>query len=80
RSRRPGSRALGWAVAAATLMLFFLGFAENYWEVPQAILVGAMLLKAEYATMAARAMPLAEPGQRPGIRRVAAARPAPTVA
>jgi hypothetical protein len=80
RSRRPGSRTLGWAVAAATLMLFVLGFAENYWEVPQAILVGTMLLKAAYAVMGGEDAVRAEPGERRGVQRVPAAGHARTVA
>ncbi len=81
--RRPGRRALGWAVAAGTLVLFLLGFTENYWEVPQAILIGAMLLKAEYAAMGnadpVRAEP-GGPGQRASVERVPPASRMPAVA
>ncbi len=34
-----------------TLFVVFLGFQENYWEIPQAILVGLLLLKVAYANI-----------------------------
>ena len=33
------------------LLLLFLGMQENYWEVPQAILVGMLILKVQYAVL-----------------------------
>jgi hypothetical protein len=42
-------------MAAATgtgiVLLALLGVQENYWETPQAILIGAILLKAMYAQL-----------------------------
>ncbi len=35
--------AIGWG--ASVLLLFLLGAQENYWEIPQAILIGAALMK-----------------------------------
>ncbi len=35
---------------SGVLLLFLLGVQENYWEIPQAIFVGAMVLKASYAS------------------------------
>jgi hypothetical protein len=45
-----------WAVSAgAGIMFFFLiGFQENYWEVPQAILIGLMLVQVMYANVVYR--------------------------
>jgi hypothetical protein len=39
------------AVAAGIIFLALIGIQENYWEVPQAILVGCILLKAMYANV-----------------------------
>ena len=41
------------AAAVGTLLFAFLGSQENYWEVPQAILVGLMLLKLIHANLLA---------------------------
>lgn len=42
---RTKQRWTGTVVCAAMLFLFLLGFQDAYWEVPQAILVGVMLIK-----------------------------------
>jgi hypothetical protein len=36
-------------VMAGTLLIAFLGVQENYWEIPQAILPGILLLQVMYA-------------------------------
>lgn len=41
-------RVLATSFGTGLLLLLFLGFQENYWEVPQAILVGLLILKAQY--------------------------------
>lgn len=45
------SRTLAVSVGAGIILLVLLGIQENYWEVPQAVLVGLMLIKAEYANL-----------------------------
>ena len=47
--RTPEQHALATAVGAGILFLLFLGSMENYWEVPQAIFLGILLLKLLYA-------------------------------
>jgi hypothetical protein len=39
------------AFSIGVIFLFLLGLQENYWEVPQAIFLGTMLLKALYASI-----------------------------
>jgi hypothetical protein len=41
------------AVASGCLLFAFLGLQENYWEVPQAVLIGLMLLKLLHANLLA---------------------------
>ena len=36
---------------AGSLLIFFLGFQEHYWEVPQAIFAGCLILKLFYANL-----------------------------
>jgi hypothetical protein len=47
----PSERMMAAATGAGVALLVLLGVQENYWETPQAILVGAMLLKAMYAKL-----------------------------
>jgi hypothetical protein len=76
------------AVASGTMLYAFLGAQENYWEVPQAILIGLMLLKLLYANLLAgapRRSPLAGSTLRRAIPQVNAAaslsrRPVPSLA
>jgi hypothetical protein len=37
--------------AAAILFIFLIGWQENYWEAPQALFVGILLIKIRYATV-----------------------------
>ena len=48
-SRAPSERLRAVAFATGVIFLFLLGAQENYWEVPQAILPGLLILKAQYA-------------------------------
>jgi len=50
-ARTNRDRLLATAVLAGFSFLLLLGMQENYWEVPQAILPGAMLLKAMHANL-----------------------------
>ena len=64
--------------AAFGVMLFgALGLEENYWEVPQAVLVGLMLIKLLYANLmdvpyrprlSSGAVRMAFPGKSPEVR------------
>ena len=47
-------RAVGFSFATGVLLLVLLGVQENYWEVPQAILIGVMLLKLQYGLLISR--------------------------
>lgn len=47
----PQRRPQAVAFCTGVFFLLLLGFQENYWEAPQAILVGLLLLKALYATL-----------------------------
>jgi hypothetical protein len=49
--RTSSQRLLGTSIASAILLLFLLGIQENYWEVPQAIFVGLLLVKLQYANL-----------------------------
>lgn len=42
------------ALGSGIMFFLFLGMQENYWEIPQAILVGLLLLKLQYANMRAQ--------------------------
>ena len=44
-------RILATSFGIGLLLTLFLGIQENYWEVPQAILVGLMILKIQYAIL-----------------------------
>ena len=44
-------RLLGAAVIAAIVLFVLLGLQADYWEIPQAVLVGALLAKVMYATL-----------------------------
>ncbi len=51
-SASPYNRLVAWSLATSVMFLFLLGVQENYWEVPQAILVGILLMKVQYANLA----------------------------
>jgi hypothetical protein len=42
---------LGFFVGSVSLGIFFLGFIENYWEIPQAIFIGLILSKLVYSCL-----------------------------
>lgn len=44
-------RILATSFGTGVLLIFFLGMQENYWEVPQAILVGLLILKVQYVVL-----------------------------
>lgn len=44
-------RILAAAFGTGLLLVLFLGAQENYWEVPQAIFIGLMILKVQYAVL-----------------------------
>ncbi len=44
-------RILAASFGTGLLLILILGMQENYWEVPQAILVGLLILKAQYAVL-----------------------------
>ena len=44
-------RVLASSFGTGLLLILLLGMQENYWEVPQAILVGLMILKVQYAVL-----------------------------
>ena len=44
-------RRMAFAFGAAVILLFLLGAQDNYWEVPQAIFIGLMLIKVSYALL-----------------------------
>lgn len=48
---KKNQRLLGTAVVAGVVFFVLLGLQENYWEVPQAVLVGTLLLKVMYANL-----------------------------
>lgn len=50
-ARDQHSRWVALAASSAILLLLLLGFQENYFEVPQAILIGSMLIKLLYANV-----------------------------
>jgi hypothetical protein len=49
RTHTPSQKLTGISFGTAVIFLFLLGIQENYWEVPQAILLGLMLIKIQYA-------------------------------
>ncbi len=49
RGRNFREQATGIALSIGILFIFLLGFQENYWEVPQAIFPGLLLLKVMHA-------------------------------
>ena len=51
RAKSPTQKWMAVSVAAGIVFLLLLGFQENYWEVPQAILVGLMLVQVMYANV-----------------------------
>ena len=44
-TRFKGTRIYAFSIVSGLLFLFLLGVQENYWEIPQSILVGCLLLK-----------------------------------
>ena len=51
RAESPQEKWLAVSSGAGICFLLLLGFQENYWEVPQAILVGLMLVQTMYANV-----------------------------
>jgi hypothetical protein len=51
KARSPDQKWLAVSAATGIVFLILLGFQENYWEVPQAILVGLMLIQVTYANI-----------------------------
>jgi hypothetical protein len=47
----PADRVLAVSVGTCVLLFLLLGMQENYWEVPQAVFVGVMLIKVGYANL-----------------------------
>lgn len=52
--RTNADRIAGMTFAAGSIFVFLLGLQENYWEVPQAIFPGVMMLMVVYATLVHR--------------------------
>lgn len=50
-ARSASRRLLAASYGSGIVLLVLLGFQENYWEVPQAILIGCMLLKVQHALL-----------------------------
>jgi hypothetical protein len=50
-ARTASARMIAASTGSGIVLLALLGVQENYWETPQAILIGAMLLKATYAQL-----------------------------
>ena len=44
-------RILSWSFGTGLLLVLLLGMQENYWEIPQAILVGLLILKVQYVIL-----------------------------
>ena len=53
-ARTDEQRAIGFSFGTGVLLLVLLGVQENYWEIPQAILIGVMLLKLQYGLLISR--------------------------
>lgn len=51
RVRTPAQRLTAVSFGTGLIFIFLIGIQENYWEVPQAILVGITLLKVQYANL-----------------------------
>ncbi|MBO9542811.1 hypothetical protein J7643_19660 [bacterium] len=51
KARADINRHLAFTITASILFLCFLGVQENYWEVPQAIMIGCMLIQVAYASL-----------------------------
>ncbi len=49
--RTPAQRVLATSTGAGIVLFLLLGIQENYWEIPQAVFIGAMLLKVMYADL-----------------------------
>lgn len=49
RVHTPPERLAAASFGAGVILLFMLGMQENYWEVPQAVFLGILLLKVQYA-------------------------------
>ncbi|MEM7114009.1 MAG: hypothetical protein AAF614_16360 [Chloroflexota bacterium] len=58
-------RILAYSFGTSLLLLLFLGAQENYWEIPQAILIGLIILKVQYAVL----MTFGAPKASSNIRR-----------
>lgn len=54
---RPDVRPLVLSLVASTLFVVLLGLQENYWEMPQAILVGVLMMKVIYANAMSGRLP-----------------------
>ena len=54
RAKSPQEKWLAVSTGAGICFLLLLGFQENYWEVPQAILAGLMLVQTMYANVVYR--------------------------
>lgn len=49
--RNKAEKIIAFSIGSGVVLLFLLGIQENYWEVPQAILVGCMSMKVLYAML-----------------------------
>jgi hypothetical protein len=49
--RNNAEKIIAFSIGSGVGLLFLLGIQENYWEVPQAILVGCMTMKVLYAIL-----------------------------
>lgn len=54
RVRSYDRRLLAVSMGSSILLLILLGIQENYWEIPQAILIGVMLIKVQYSLLAGK--------------------------
>jgi len=54
----PRQKWLAVSVGTGIVFLLLIGFQENYWEVPQAILIGVMMLQVMYANIVHGSAPL----------------------
>jgi len=53
RAKSKPQKWIAFSCSSSILFLFLLGFQDNYWEVPQAILLGVMLIKVMHGRMSA---------------------------
>lgn len=51
RARSYHRRLVAMSLGAGILLLILLGLQENYWEIPQAILLGIMIIKVQYSLL-----------------------------